>query len=340
MKSVNTLESSPIKSARTFLYDDMPNITYGTNSAVFVIGAPRSGKSILGRLIRKYFNINFGTESQFIVPFYKRLHKIENLSDPKNMDRLIRQVAEERCFARWKRQFGFSLDLDSLKQEIAVPTFRGLLDAIFGQFSRFAGRTRWADASARYTLDLPLLEAFYPEAQYVHVIRDGRDVAGDLQYTPYGPKNYLQAAFYWRHYVMSALNFGEQICSSRFHEVRYEALILDPVNVMTRLARFFQIDEGHQQVIARIKQQIHEDLQRDNRFKWKKVMPPSRIEMFEKGAGDLLQTLGYEVLFSNAKKPSFLEKASSCLDNAFRCYTNKVYVKNRLYKLRVRFQRP
>ena len=68
-------------SAKAFKYDDMPNIGYGISSPVFVVGAPRSGTTILFQLIRKYFNINFGTESQFIVHFYKRRHKFGYLSD-------------------------------------------------------------------------------------------------------------------------------------------------------------------------------------------------------------------------------------------------------------------
>ena len=155
-------------------------------------------------------------------------------------------------------------------------------------------------------------------------------MALSLQHTPFGPKNFLQAAFYWKQHVILAQNFGQKLDQSRFHEIRFEALLRDPVHVMTGLARFFQIDEGFQEVITRIQQQIHEDLERDNFFKWKKKLSPSEIGMFEKGAGELLQTLGYEVLSSIQKHPTLIERATSYIDNAYRCYTNKRYEKNEL----------
>lgn len=326
-------------SAKKFHYGDMPNISYGTSSPVFIVGAPRSGTTLLVRLLRKYFNINFGAESQFIVHYYKRLHKLGNLSDPRNMDCLIRKVAQERCFSRWKRQYGFCLDIALLKHEIREPTFRGLLDGIYGQFAKFAGRARWGDKYPPYSLDMPVLEVLYPEAQYIHIVRDGRDVALSLQHVGFGPKNVIQAAFFWKQYVTSAQNFGRTITKARFHEIRYEALLQDPVKVMTDLAGFVQIEEGFQEVITRIKQQIHGDLLADNGLKWKKGLTESQVQRFEKGAGELLEILGYEVHSWDRKEPTFIEKAASYIDNIYRCSTNLAYVQHQLSRIRAKTQR-
>lgn len=321
-------------SAKAFQYHDMPYIGYGTSSPVFIVGAPRSGTTLLVRLLRKYFNINFGAESQFIVHFYKRLHKLGNLSDPRNMDRLIRKVAQERCVARWKRQYGFSLDIDLLKREIREPTFRGLLDGIYGQFAKFAGRKRWGDKYPPHCLDMPVLEALYPEAQYIHIVRDGRDVALSFQHVDFGPKNFMQAAFLWKRYVLSAQKFGRTICKTRFHEIRYEALLQEPIRVMTDLARFVQIEEGFQDVVTRIKQQILEDLLTDNSLKWKKGLTESQVQKFEKGAGDLLESLGYEVHSWDRKEATLIESFASYIDNVYRCSTNLAYLQQKLSRFR------
>jgi len=314
-------------STKPFQYNDMPQISYGTSSPVFIVGMPRSGTSLLAQLIRKYFNVNFGPESQFIVHFHKRIHKFGNLTDPRNMDRLIGKVVQERCFARWKRQFGFSLDIDLLNCEIREPTFRGLLDAIYGQFAKFAGRMRWGDKYPPHCLDMPVLEALYPEAQYIHIIRDGRDVALSLQHVNFGPKNFMQIALCWKQYVMSAQKFGRTVCQTRFHEIRYEALLQDPVRVMTDLARFVQIEEGFQDVVTRVKQQIHEDLLTDNVSKWKKGLTQPQIQMFEKGAGELLESLGYEVHSWDRIEPTLIERSASYIDNVYRCYKNRGYLR-------------
>jgi hypothetical protein len=327
-------------SAKAFHYGDMPNIGYGTSSPVFIVGAPRSGTTLLVQLLRKYFNINFGTESQFIVHYYKRIAKFGDLSDSRNMHHLIRKVVQERCFARWKKQFGFSLNIDRLKREIREPTFRGLLDGIYGQFAKFAGRTRWGDKYPPYSLDMPVLEVLYPEAQYIHIFRDGRDVGLSLQHVGFGPRNFMQAAFFWKQYVTSAQNFGRTITKTRFHEIRYEALLQDPVKVMTDLAGFVQIEEGYQEVITRIKRQIHGDLLADNGLKWQKGLTESQVQMFEKGAGELLENLGYEVHSWDRKEPTLIEKSASYIDNVYRRYTNKNILHHELSKFRARIHRP
>ena len=317
-------------SAKEFFYDDMPHIGYGTSSPVFVVGSPRSGTTLLVRLLRKYFNINFGAESQFIIYYYKRLAKFGDLSEDRNMDCLIKKVTQERCFGRWKRQYGFSLDLDLLKREIREPTFRGLLNGIYGQFAKFAGRRRWGDKYPPHCLDMPVLEALYPDAQYIHIIRDGRDVALSFQYVDFGPKNFMQVAFFWEKYVTSAQNFGRTIGKTRFHEIRYEALLQDPVKVMSELAGFIQLEEGFQDVITRIEQQIYGDILGDNGLKWKKWLTQSQIQMFEKGAGELLENLGYEVHSWDRKEPTLKERSVSYIDNIYRCSTNLSYLQNQL----------
>ncbi len=327
-------------SIKAFHYDDMPNISYGTSSPVFVVGAPRSGTTLLVQLLRKYFNINFGTESQFIVHYYKRLGNFGNLTDPRNMDQLIVNVAKERCFSRWKRIFGFSLDQDLLKKEIREPSFRGLLDAIFEQFAKFSGRTRWGDKYPPHCLDLPVLEALYPEAQFIHIIRDGRDVALSFQHVNFGPKNILQTAYFWKKYVTSVQKFEQTIDKTHFHEIRYEELLKKPLEVMTNLARFVQVKEGYQEVINRIEQQIHGDLLVENGLKWKQKLTEHHIRQFEKGAGEALENFGYELHFCERKMPTFIERSVSYLDNVFRCVSNRKYLLEELSSFRARIHRP
>lgn len=326
-------------SARGFRFDDMPTISFGTAAPVFIVGMPRSGTSLLVRLMRKYLNINFGSESQFIVSYFKRLHKFGNLSDPRNMDRLIRKVIRERCFARWRRQYGFSIDPDLLKQNIKEPNFRSLLDAIYGQFARYAGRQRWGDKYPPHCLDMPVLETLYPEAQYVHIIRDGRDVALSLQKVNFGPKNFLQIAFCWQHYITSAQKFGDTVPQTRYHEIRYENLLRDPVGVMSDLARFVQIEKGFQEVVSRIRKQIHGDLETNNILKWKTGLTQTQIQMFEKGGGDLLQSLGYGVHAWDGRGPSCMEKTVSYFHNIYCCCRNSQYLRNQFSHFRTVLRR-
>lgn len=56
---------------------------------VHVIGYPRSGRSLTCRLLRRYLKVSFGTESQFVVRYSRRLRRYGDFNDDSNLRRLI-----------------------------------------------------------------------------------------------------------------------------------------------------------------------------------------------------------------------------------------------------------
>ena len=108
----------------------------------------------------KHLQICFGTESQFIVRYYRRLAQYGDLSSPRNMRRLLADVAGERCFERWGK-FNFQLDVEGVLRNIVEPTYAGLLRSVFEQLSAHMGMSRWGDKSPEYVFDLPILDERY-----------------------------------------------------------------------------------------------------------------------------------------------------------------------------------
>ena len=87
-----------------------------------------------------------------------------------------------------------------------------------------------------YMQQLPLLERLFPDARYVHLIRDGRDTAVSFLSMPAGivtrtwahPETAGEFACQWRAEVEAARALGEPRRARRYLEVRYEALVADP----------------------------------------------------------------------------------------------------------------
>jgi hypothetical protein len=319
-------------------YADTPKVTFKTHAPVFLIGVTRSGTTILRQLLRKYLDINFGTEGKFITRLYKKFHTYGNLAVPTNLDRLLADLTRERCFMRWREFYGFRLDVPRFKAELQELTCRAVVDAVFQQFADFAGRVRWGDKTPSYIMDLPVLATLYPEAQYIHIIRDGRDVALSLQKLYFGPKNPLYAGLYWKKRVHLGRTFGACLPASQYYELRYEDLLQNPTEIMIQLARFVQIDSNYDVVIKRIQQQIAQDVKSENFFKWKHEMTEDQIRKFEKVSGDLLKELGYEVSAFPQGKIGYFEKTINYLDDRIRYYSNPAYTKRRLAKLSWKFR--
>ena len=113
---------------------------------------------------------------------------------------------------------------------------------------RRQGVTRWAETTPAHLLHLPEIAATIPGALFIHVIRDGRDVAASLGkqrwIRPFGydrERPALAAAAYWRWIVQRGRQDGS-VLGANYLEVRYESLMEDPVKELRRIGEFIDHD--------------------------------------------------------------------------------------------------
>src|SRR5262245_18471182 len=187
------------------LYD--LQVTHTVHHPVFVLGCGRSGTSLFGALLRKYTKINLGPETQFIVDIYKRLHTYGDLREDANLRLLIGDIARERCFERWQRRFGFRLDAARVAADALERTYAGILTAILEQFAAHHRMERWGDKSPNYDRDLGVILELFPEARFIHIVRDGRVVALSNFKCFFGAKNAYKAALDWSRQVTWVQHF-------------------------------------------------------------------------------------------------------------------------------------
>ena len=108
---------------------------------------------------------------------------------------------------------------------------RGFPDAIRGLYrgcARARGKPRYGDKTPDYVDHISLLAELFSEARFVHLIRDGRDVALSLVDVPFGPDTLPSAATYWADKVRAGGRAGGGVGTQKYLEVRYEELVCDP----------------------------------------------------------------------------------------------------------------
>ncbi len=313
------------------LYDLQVN--HQRYNPVMVLGHGRSGTSILIKLLRKYLKINFGTESQFIVRYYNKLTHYGDLKNRSNLKNLVSDISKERYFKRLKKRFNFEVHLQDVLHRIQGSTYRSVLNAFFEQFADYHGMRRWGDKTPEYLYHLPVLCNLFPDAQYIHIVRDGRDVALSEFKAPFGAKNIFCAAHEWQKKIKMVHDFAETIPVSNFYEIRYEELLAEPVNVFTGLISFLGIDDTDGRLQEFIKQNIAYDLKRDNSNKWKKQLTSRQKRLFERVAGSMLRHYGYEAgnLYKTGYNP--MEGLYWRLNNQIKKRLNHLYWKDTRYRL-------
>jgi hypothetical protein len=316
---------------------DLP-AEHSHHSPVFVIGVGRSGTSLTCTLIRRYLRVNFGTESQFIIRTYKRLPLYGDLETPANLKRLVTDIARERCFERWTSRFGFVLDVNRVVDDaLRARSYAGVLHAIFHQFARYHGMSRWGDKTPEYNHNLPVLLSLFPDAQFIHIVRDGRDVALSTFRMGFGATNVYRAAASWRHDELQIQHFAATLPQTQLTTIRYERLISHPLETIERLSAFLGIREDTA-LRTGIAADIRTQVRAANSGKWRTQMSVADQRLFEQVAGDVLQASGYPTLHDATAGVGALSRAFWFADHLVKKTIRPKYWSDNVYKARLRLR--
>jgi len=313
------------------------DVLHRQTTPVLLLGHGSSGTSILSRLLRNHLKVGFGTESQFIVRYYRKLASYGDLREPANVRRLLSHLLQERWFERCREKFGFTTDLETLEKAVRVPTYRGVLDALFNTLAAHLKTPRWGDKTPDYLLDLPILGELFPDAQYLHLVRDGRDVALSAMGRSWGSKNIATAALEWDDAVSRIDAFTSTLRQDKFLELNYEQMLTQPGETFARLIAFLQIDDADNALAQHLAVCLPGELKRDNFQKWKTRWTPAERKQFESIACESLLRHGYEVVVhERAPAPSRWQQLYWKCDNSLRRLVSRDYWEDNVYKFKLR----
>jgi hypothetical protein len=282
---------------------------------VFVGGCPRSGTTLLGAILGAHSACVCVPEAAF---------KIEVLRGrPAGADAapLAREILMSREFQLW------GLDARVLEHEVdaMAHSYADVLRWLVRHYARTVARkdARWwidhTPLNARYA---PSLDRHFPDAKFVHIVRDGRGVAASVLPLDWGPNTVERAARWWAEEAASGLAL-ESWDPRRVMRVKYEDLVEDCEPTIRRLSDFVGLEFEPAMLRAdgfslgfpsRQHALVGSPPRADRARAWAATLSQRQVEIFEAVAGDLLVTLGYEPRFGiAARPPSRLERARAML---------------------------
>lgn len=196
----------------------------------FIVGCPRSGTTLVRLMLDCHPRLAVPGESHFVVGLAGRRFRLGR----RPMEAVERILTHHR-FRAWH------LDPGLVRAEVACRrprTYPEAVRAVFGAYARAHGKARWGDKTPGYVNHIPLLARLFPDAQFVHVIRDGRAVAASVATMHFGPDDPVAAGYWWKKRVALGLVHGRPLGPDRYHELRLEELVRDPEATMRRLLAF------------------------------------------------------------------------------------------------------
>lgn len=175
-----------------------------------------------------------------------------------------------------------------------IASVRSLCDTVFGEFME-DGQTHASERTPWHVYHLPLIAEVYPDARFVHIVRDGRDVARSIVAQPWGPDNVKEAAEEWRSSVAAGREAAPAL-GDRLLEVRYEDVLADPASAIPRLYAHDGLEGGIDEALeaAGAKANIGRQDNRVGAGKWRESWGRRELRDFDRVAGDLVRELGYD----------------------------------------------
>ena len=247
-------------------------------------------------------------ESRFVVDLYTGSDEVETLA-------LLTRLAQHDRFAAWE------LPIEAVRGELGDTTrapYADVMRAAYRAYARLQGKSRWGDKTPRYVEHLDLLSRLFGDARFIHLIRDGRNVALSYADVPFGPKTAAAAADVWARRVSAGMRVGRTL-EHRYLEMLYEDLVEDAAGEIKALCEFLELDfdagmldytERARDAVLPRAASYNPNITRkpmSNVRAWETSMPEDQVEVFEAVAGPVLSDLGYPRHFPSPSRAARLK---------------------------------
>ena len=278
------------------------------NPYVFIVGCPRSGTTLLQRMVDAHPEVAITRQSRFIPNYYEKRKGLtpEGYVTPDLVDRLIAE-------RRFKNLEIDREGLESLAGSDEQVPFESFVTGIFDHYGKVQGKRLIGDKTPRYVRSIPTLHELWPETRFVHIIRDGRDVCLSMmnwkmadssagQFSAWKEDRVSTGALWWELNVRLGRQDGGSLLPELYHEVHYEELISEPEETCANLCDFLGLP--YDDAMLRFhegREKADTDLDAKKGWrpltpglrKWSAQMSAEDLRRFEAAAGDLLDELGY-----------------------------------------------
>jgi len=277
---------------------------------------------MLRLILNRHPQLAIPPESHFLIPLLQKIPTSAVLTSAQ-VRAAVGLITGCDRFATWhiSRE-----DVVAAARKLAVPRLRDLVDAVFRLETSATGATRWGDKTPEYTPYVAHLHRLFPEASFIHIVRDGRDVSISLRKRKWHGWTEYQRARYWASAVLAAEAAGSRIGPKQYLRVSYEDLVRSLVPTTQRICGFLGIEyhesmaEFHRDSEDQIaeferKAGIHRKLSRAPKptdvERWRVEASPVRVLLFESVAGRAMDHLNIRRRWGN--KSRLLPAMTSCI---------------------------
>ncbi len=266
---------------------------------IFILGVPRSGTTLLRMMIDSHPEIMCGPEAPWIT------------------NQQVGWAPSLRSLTLFltRNEWGAVKAFKGVEQDLIYQLMANFINEIMTTSAHSHGKIQWAEKTPRNIIALPFLYRLFPHAKFVHIHRDGRDVAlstiGKWKTIPVSDKNvknnYKNALKRW---VDWNQKFGKdaQKVGLNYISLRYEDLVTSPQEEIGKLLEFLQVEwsdkvlyphETEHDIITMKGEGMktffnRKSIDKESLYRWKKELNWFQKQTTKSIAEETLLNFGYE----------------------------------------------
>jgi len=273
----------------------------GQYPSFFIIGAQRSGTTLLRLLLNQHSMLSIPEEAGFLMPYIQK----NNLEDPRPLSprerqTLVRYLSQNRQYQKW------NLEIDVLDPILTTElSLRQAIGYLYWVFAQRHNKKICGDKTPSFIRKSNLLLDIYPDAKLIHIVRDGRDVYLSLKKIgEHSAASIAVVSYEWK-VKLSIIRGVILTHPERTMELRYEDLLCYPektlksvcdflgVSFETEMLNFHQTSE--KLVDYYYSELIFRPLDPSNTRKWVKSFTPFELKKYDFFSRKTLRMYGYPV---------------------------------------------
>lgn len=248
---------------------------------IFVVGCPRSGTTKLTEIINKHSKIQCSSETHFFNINWELNYKLE-------IDEFIESNEFNNFFDHFRIQDFMKLNSleikdfsDELRSTYELNSkyyankelyIKSIFDVIVNLSLKQNDTAEFfCEKTPQHLRSVDKILKYYPEARFIHVIRDGRDVVNSLLKMPWRPDGLINNARFWKKFVRFGIEMREYLKkndkSSYWFDLRYEELLGNPGQLLHSLCEFISLE--YEDIMLSNEVIDHKKIFADWELKWK-----------------------------------------------------------------------
>ncbi|AGL21231.1 sulfotransferase [Actinoplanes sp. N902-109] len=283
---------------------------------IIVVGCPRSGTTMLQLMLHAHPRIAIPPETRFVLAAYRERRDFGDLREPANREALARRIADRRetrfC------DLGLDRDAAVARMTAADGTLGSVLGTVFQMYAERFGKPRWGDKRPAYLHNIDLLLRLFPDAQFVNIVRDGRDCVASLKEMSWHRKDIYATVAAWARAVDDARRAARRLGPAQWFEFRYEDLVADPHGKLTELCGYLGEDYdpamAEPSAVAEVAvpsfktwhSRTHTPVTSERVRSWQTRLTTEEIALCEAALGSRLVANGYELSGTSRPAPAQL----------------------------------